>query len=120
MVGEDYWRYIFSPMIFGSAGTMVAYTGVNVLVMTSVPSEIAGVAGSVLQVSLQVGSAVALSVQAGLFTVHPGSIYNSANVQASYYFQLGVTALLLVAFIVFYKPSKAPASARSAVSPIVH
>ncbi|OWT38397.1 hypothetical protein C362_03745 [Cryptococcus neoformans Bt1] len=120
MVGEDYWRYIFSPMIFGSAGTMVAYTGVNVLVMTSVPSEIAGVAGSMLQVSLQVGSAVALSVQAGLLTVHPGSIYNSANVQASYYFQLGVTALLLVAFIVFYKPSKAPASARSAVSPVVH
>ena len=116
MVGEDYWRYIFSPMIFGSAGTMVAYTGVNVLVMTSVPSEIAGVAGSMLQV----GSAVALSVQAGLLTVHPGSIYNSANVQASYYFQLGVTALLLVAFIVFYKPSKAPASARSAVSPVVH
>lgn len=120
MVGKDYWRYIFPPMIFGSAGVMVAYTGVNVLIMTSVPSEIAGVAGSVLQVSLQVGSAVALSVQAGLLTIHPGSIYNSANVHASYYFQLGVTALLLITFIVFYKPSKAPASATSAVSPVVH
>ncbi|KNX50146.2 hypothetical protein CNBG_9095 [Cryptococcus deuterogattii R265] len=120
MVGKDYWRYIFSPMIFGSAGVMVAYTGVNVLIMTSVPSEIAGVAGSVLQVSLQVGSAVALSVQAGLLTIHPGSIYNLANVQASYYFQMGVTALLLIVFIVFYKPSKAPASVTNAVSPITH
>ncbi|KIR68904.1 hypothetical protein I314_00003 [Cryptococcus bacillisporus CA1873] len=26
MVGKGYWRYIFSPMIFGSAGVMVAYT----------------------------------------------------------------------------------------------
>lgn len=120
MVGKDYWRYIFSPMIFGSAGVMVAYTGVNVLIMTSVPSEIAGVAGSVLQVSLQVGSAVALSVQAGLLTIHPGSIYNLANVQASYYFQMGVTALLLIVFIVFYKPSKAPASVTNAASPITH
>jgi hypothetical protein len=85
---------------------MAVFTGTNVAVMTSVPAEMAGVAGAVLQVALQVGSAVALSIQAGLFTINPGSIENFANVQASFYFELGWGIVWLIGFLVFYRPSK--------------
>lgn len=66
--GTDYWRFVFPASIEGSAGMMMVFTGVNVGVMTSVPPEQSGVAGAMLQVAFQVGSAVALSIQAGLFT----------------------------------------------------
>jgi MFS family permease len=105
-VGADYWKFIFTGGILGSGGMMAVFTGANVAVMTSVPAEMAGVAGAVLQVALQVGSAVALSIQAGLFTINPGSIENFANVQASFYFELGWGIVWLIGFLVFYRPSK--------------
>jgi hypothetical protein len=109
LVGKGYWRWLFPGFIIGSGGMMAAFTGTNVGIMTSVPAEMAGVAGAVLQVSLQVGSAVALSIQAGLLTVAPGSISNFTNVTTSWYFELGWGIVWLVAFLVFYKPQKSQA-----------
>lgn len=106
-VGAEYWKYIFTAGVIGSAGNMLVFTGTNVGVMTSVPAEMAGVAGAVLQVSLQVGSAVALSVQAGLLTVNPGGIENLTNVKISWYFMLGWTLLWGIGFVVLYRPKKA-------------
>ncbi|ORX38296.1 major facilitator superfamily domain-containing protein [Kockovaella imperatae] len=104
--GTDYWRYIFPGGLLGSAGMMVVFNGVNVGVITAVPAETSGVAGAMLQVAFQVGSAVSLSVQSGLFTINPGSIANYKNVQASFYWQIGFGFLWLVMFLVFYRPSK--------------
>ncbi len=85
---------------------MAVFTGTNVGIMTSVPAEMSGVAGALLQVSLQVGSAVALSIQAGLFTVNPGSIENFENVQTSFYFEIGWGIVWLIGFLVMYRPGK--------------
>ncbi len=105
-LGPKYWSLVFLGGIIGSAGMMTVFTGVNVGIMTSVPAEMSGVAGAVLQVSFQVGSAVALSIQAGLFTVNEGWIYNFKNVQASWYFQLGWGIVWLILFLIFYRPGK--------------
>lgn len=106
-VGTDYWRYLFPGQIVGSAGMMVVFTGVNVGIMTTVPSEMAGVAGAMLQVALQVGSAVALSIQAGLMTTSPGGLENFANPRTSFYFVIGWGVVWLVGFLVFYRQPKA-------------
>jgi len=65
-----------------------------------------GVAGALLQVSLQVGAVVGLSVQAGLLTIHEGAFANFANVQASFWFQFGWILFNLVAFMIFFRPNK--------------
>ncbi|WOO85314.1 putative MFS-type transporterc [Vanrija pseudolonga] len=103
---KDYWRYLFAGFILGSGGTMASFTGVNVGVMTAVPPEMAGVAGAILQVSFQMGTAVGFSVQSGLLTIKPGGLTNPTNVHASFYFQLGWAALWFLGFAVLYRPSK--------------
>lgn len=76
--------------------------------MTSVPPEISGVAGAMLQVSLQVGAAISLTVQAGLLTLNPGGMTNYANVQASLWFQFGWLVVNALIIIVFFRQSKMP------------
>jgi hypothetical protein len=76
--------------------------------MISVPPEMAGVAGAVLQVAFRIGSVVALAVQSGLETVNPGSISNFENVQASFYFEMGWEIVWVTAFLIFYRPKKTP------------
>ena len=107
--GARYWWTIFLGAIIGSAGMQAVLTGINVTVMTSVNPEMAGVAGAVLQVSCQVGNAIALSIQAGLLTVQEGWIYNFNNVRASWLFELGWGVVWLIMFMVFYRPVKEPA-----------
>jgi MFS family permease len=106
-VGNDYWRFLFPGFVIGSAGTMAVFTGTNVGIMTSVPPEMAGVAGAILQVALQVGSAVAFSIQAGLLTIYPGGIENFVNVRISFYFMVGWGVLTLIGFLAFYRQPKA-------------
>lgn len=65
-----------------------------------------GVLGATLQTSQQTSSVLALSIQAGLWTTHPGGVHNWKNVQTSWYFELGWTILWLIGFVVFYRPSK--------------
>lgn len=120
-IGVDYWRFLFPGMIIGSGGMLAVFMGTSVGVMTSVPADMAGVAGAVLQVSFQVGSAVGLGIQAGLLTVNPGGLENPANVKASFYFMLGWTALWLIGFVALYRapPAKASSDEESPVA-IVH
>ena len=105
-LGSKYWTHAFIGGVLGSGGMMAVFTGTNVGIMTSVPPEMAGVAGAVLQVALQVGSAVALSIQAGLWTIKPNGIYNFKNVQISWYFELGWGIVWIIGFLVFYRPKK--------------
>ena len=115
-IGEDYWRFIFTGSLIGSAATMAVFTGTNVCIITSVPPEQSGVAGATLQVAFQLGSAVALSVQAGLLTVNPGGISNFANVRTSFYFEIGWGILWLIGFLVWYKPTKPKKEDKSATA----
>ncbi|TXT12917.1 hypothetical protein VHUM_01318 [Vanrija humicola] len=110
-LGKDYWRFIFPGGILGCGGMTIAFAANSVGIMTSVPKEMSGVAGAVLQVSLQVGSVVSFSIQAGMFTINPGGFYNWSNVQASFYFQIGWMLLWTIGFFVFYRsPRKAVSS----------
>lgn len=72
----------------------------------SVPPEISGVAGGLLQVSFQAGSTIALAIQAGLLTVYPGEIENWRNVQVSFWFELAWAVVWLVGFLCWYRPAK--------------
>lgn len=82
--------------------------------MTSVPPAMSGVAGALLQVSLQVGAVISLSVQAGLLTIKPGSITNYANVQASFWFQFGWCLFNLVILLVFFRLGRAAEGSEAA------
>ncbi|KAK4686437.1 hypothetical protein P7C73_g3684, partial [Tremellales sp. Uapishka_1] len=105
-IGTDYWRYVFPGFVLGSGGMMAVFLATNITVMTSVPPEASGVAGALLQVSLQVGAVIGLSVQAGLLTLKPGNIENFYNVQASFWFQFGWDALYLVMFLMLFRQKK--------------
>ncbi|EIW68412.1 hypothetical protein TREMEDRAFT_32556 [Tremella mesenterica DSM 1558] len=103
---NEYWRWTFPAFIIGSGAAMMSFLGTNITVMTSVPPQMSGVAGALLQVSLQVGAVIGLSVQAGLLTREPGSFMNYANVQASFWFQAGWSFLNMIAFLIFFRPQK--------------
>jgi hypothetical protein len=74
--------------------------------MQAAPAGREGVIGAILQTAMQTSGVIALSIQAGLFTINEGSIYNFTNIQASWYFELGWCILWLIGFIVFYRPQK--------------
>ncbi|WVQ79735.1 hypothetical protein IAT38_001835 [Cryptococcus sp. DSM 104549] len=103
----EFWRWSFPAFVIGSGANMASFLGTNITVMTSVPPQMSGVAGAMLQVSLQVGAVVGLSVQAGLLTLHPGSISNWSNVQASFWFQFGWGILNAIIIVAFFRPGKA-------------
>jgi hypothetical protein len=69
--------------------------------MTATPPSQAGVVGAIFQTSVQAGSAIALTVQAGLLTIYPGGIHDFRNVAASWYFMIAWGGINLVAFWVF-------------------
>lgn len=75
--------------------------------MTSVPPETSGVAGAMLQVCLQVGAVLGLSIQAGLLTIQPNNVLNEYNVQASYWFEMGWCFLNAILVLIFFKRGKA-------------
>ncbi|OCF37121.1 efflux protein EncT [Kwoniella heveanensis BCC8398] len=106
-IGAEYWRWLLPAYIIGSGSAMLAFLGTNITVMTSVPPAMSGVAGAMLQVSLQVGTVLALSIQAGLLTIKPGSLANFANVQASFWFQFGWHIFNMLAVIIFFRSGKA-------------
>ncbi|WWD19231.1 hypothetical protein CI109_103689 [Kwoniella shandongensis] len=103
---NGYWRWYFPSFIIGSGGAMASFLGVNITVMTSVPPAASGVAGAMLQVALQVGAVLGLSVQAGLLTLNEGSIANFSNVQASFWFQFGWTVFNLLLIVFLFRPGK--------------
>lgn len=79
-------------------------TSGSVGVMAAVPPEKAGVVGAALQTSMHSSTVVALAIQAGLFTVQEGGLENYANVQASFYFEIGWGLAWIVLFLAWYRP----------------
>lgn len=76
---------------------------ISVGAMTTSPSSQAGVVGAILQTAIQAGNAIALTVQAGLFTIHPGGIADFRNVQASFWFMFAWGGVCIAGFWVFYR-----------------
>ncbi|WRT65217.1 uncharacterized protein IL334_002160 [Kwoniella shivajii] len=111
---NQYWRWLFPAFILGSGAAMASFLGTNITVMTSVPPDHAGVAGAMLQVSLQLGAVLGLTVQSGLLTLHEGSFENYANVQASFWFQFGWTVLNMLLIVFLFRPNKAAAGSAQA------
>ncbi|TYJ52050.1 hypothetical protein B9479_007351 [Cryptococcus floricola] len=101
-----YWRWWFPAMFVGSSVDMVLFLSCNIVIMTSAPPDMSGVAGALFQVSLQLGTVIGLSVQAGLLTLHPGGMTNFTNVQASFWFVLGWLLLNALICAVFYRQGK--------------
>lgn len=60
-----------------------------------------------LQVCLQLGAVLGLSIQAGLLTLQPGNVTNEYNVQASYWFIFGWAMLVAILVLVFFRSNKA-------------
>jgi len=67
-----------------------------------------------LQVALQVGAVIALSVQAGMLTRRPGLIANYENVQASFWFQFGWCLVNMIVFLAFFRAGKAGVGSEAA------
>ncbi|OCF76458.1 efflux protein EncT [Kwoniella mangroviensis CBS 8886] len=111
---NGYWRWYFPAFILGSGAAMASFLGTNITVMTSVPPAMSGVAGAMLQVSLQVGAVLGLSVQAGLLTLNEGSFVNYANVQASFWFQFGWSVFNMLIIVFFFRPGKAAEGSQQA------
>ncbi|ODO09487.1 hypothetical protein I350_03087 [Cryptococcus amylolentus CBS 6273] len=101
-----YWRWWFPAMFVGSSVDMVLFLSCNIVIMISAPPDMSGVAGALFQVSLQLGTVIGLSVQAGLLTLHPGGMTNFTNVQASFWFVLGWLLLNALICAVFYRQGK--------------
>lgn len=70
--GADYWRYIFTGQVIGTAGCMLIFIGVNCAIIQSFPVQFAGVAGSFAQVVFTIGSVVGIAVQSGLVATGSG------------------------------------------------
>lgn len=117
--GADYFKYYFTGLAIGSFCNNLAVTCImcvtawrrnlyaalicRVGAMTAAPPEQAGVAGALLQAAIQAGNVVALTIQAGLLTIHPGGVADFRNVAASFYFMIGWGGACLVAFWVFFR-----------------
>ncbi|WVQ73654.1 hypothetical protein IAR50_003234 [Cryptococcus sp. DSM 104548] len=101
-----YWRWWFPAMFVGSTMDMVLFLSCNIVIMTSTPPDMSGVAGALVQVALQLGTVIGLSVQAGLLTLHPGGMENFSNVQASFWFVLGWALLNALVCAVCYRQLK--------------
>jgi MFS family permease len=102
--GNDYWKYMFTGCAIGSFGMILTFLALNIGIIQAVPPEASGVAGALLQVSLQIGSVIGLSVQAGLYSRVDNDLSNWKGTQYGYYFDIAWLGVSLLAFIIFYRP----------------
>jgi gentisate 1,2-dioxygenase len=85
--------------------------------MTTSPTSQAGVVGAILQTAIQAGNAIALTIQAGLFTIHPGGIADYRNVQASFWFIFAWGgAFLLVYWLAYRTPERKEGPSRAVMA----
>jgi hypothetical protein len=61
--GNDYWAFLFPSFFIGSSGMFFAFLAIQVSVIQALPPSASGVAGGLLQIFLQIGSVIGLSVR---------------------------------------------------------
>lgn len=76
--------------------------------MSNVTPETSGIAGAMVQTCFNLGITLGLSIQAGLFTIHPGRVENFQNLQTSFWFVAGWGIVNMLAILLFYRNVKKP------------
>lgn len=65
-----------------------------------------------MQAATQVGNVIALTIQAGLLTVHPDGVRNFTNIETSFGFMAGWAGILIPVFWIFYRRQNATPKAQ--------
>ncbi|ODO11579.1 hypothetical protein I350_00360 [Cryptococcus amylolentus CBS 6273] len=112
-IGKWYFAFVMPAFMIGSFSNSCAVTSVNLLVIMSVPHQMAGTASAIVQVALQIGCAIAIAIQASFLTIHPGGLEDFRNLQISYYFQMGWIVLCIAMLVVMYRRPKPSAAVGS-------
>ncbi|TXT11268.1 hypothetical protein VHUM_02019 [Vanrija humicola] len=106
---KDYWKYIFTGGMIGTAGEMMNYIGTNTAIIQSFPREFAGVGGSFAAVIYQIGGVIGIAVQAALLPTGGGVAGHVwAGYAHGYYFTSGVMVAIGLLFLVWFRPEKMP------------
>ncbi|WRT70551.1 uncharacterized protein IL334_007549 [Kwoniella shivajii] len=114
--GTDYWKYMFTGQIIGTAGGMIVFIGMNTSIIQAFPLEFAGVGGSFANIIFQVGGVIGISIQAGLISTGDGTIEDWTGSKNSYFFTGAYILFTGLVFLVWFKPHKMPVLE----GPVVH
>lgn len=112
--GADYWKYIFTGEIIGTAGGMLVFIGMNTNIIQSFPIEFAGVGGSFAQVIFQIGGVVGIAVQQGLLDTGSGDVQDWTGSKNGYFFTSAYILLTGLIFVAWYRQYKMPVRAGGA------
>lgn len=112
--GTDYWKYIFTGEIIGTAGGMLVFIGMNTNIIQSFPIEFAGVGGSFAQVIFQIGGVVGIAVQQGLLDTGSGDVHDWTGSKNGYFFTSAYILFTGLIFVLWYRQHKMPERAGGA------
>jgi len=104
--GDDYWRFVFTGFVIGSFGAILTFLALNVSIVQAVPPQASGVAGALLQVCLQIGAVIGLSVQAGLYSRVDNDLSNWKGSQFGFWFIFAWMIITGIAILIFFRPEK--------------
>ena len=111
---RDYWGFIFTGEVIGTAGGMIIFIGMNTSIIQSFPLAFAGVGGSFANVVFQLGGVVGIAVQAGLLGTGNG-LADWTGSKNSYFFTSAYILVTGLIFVATYRQHKmvqtAPAGA---------
>ncbi|WWD20594.1 hypothetical protein CI109_105070 [Kwoniella shandongensis] len=106
--GKDYWKFMFTGQVIGTAGGMIIFIGMNTSIIQAFPLEFAGIGGSFANIIFQVGGVIGISVQAGLLSTGDGTIEDWTGSKNSYFFTGGYILFTGIVFVLWYRQSKMP------------
>ncbi|KAL1407889.1 hypothetical protein Q8F55_007325 [Vanrija albida] len=95
----DYWKFCFPAFVIGSMGAISVFMASGINLISFCPPEMGGVAGAWTQGLAQVGSAIALGVQAGLEGTELADWKHNAR---SFWYEFAALALVATVYAVFY------------------
>jgi hypothetical protein len=107
-----YWSFVFPAFILGSAANAHLYTQVNISVFKTAPASHSGAVGSILNSALQLGAAVAATtaIQTNVNKGQPDPVTSFRGRAAMFWILLGLVAVEMIGYWIFFKVSSAPAN----------
>jgi MFS family permease len=106
--GSNYWAYIFTGEVIGTAGAMIIFISMNSMIIMSFPLESAGIGGSFANVIFQVGGVIGIAVQAGLIATGDGTVEDWVGSRNGYFFTSGYILATGLIFVLWYRQEKMP------------
>lgn len=96
-----------------------AFLALQVSIIQALPPSASGVAGGLLQIFLQIGSVIGLSVAAGLFSRVDNNLADWKGSQYYMYFDIAWVAFTMLMLAIFWRQHDAPlATSKSSTSDI--